>query len=180
MKLKLNLIQLRRQFVGGTLPETRPQLAIALSWVLNFFLGMILATIPLFDESAPFGIAITARAVGGISSLMCALGASLGYLMAFGFQEGIKSVAAVVLVFTAGFVFQDLKLSRRSFFMPSIAAFFTLLTAFLGYYTADAGSYMILPLFAKTILSFGGTRSGKLVMSISLAYEPLVVVRYIR
>ena len=155
MKIKLKLTELRRQLVTGALPDTQPQLAIALSWVLNFALGMILATIPLLGGSAPFGIAIAARAAGGISSMMCALGASLGYLLAFGFQEGIKSVAAVVLVFTAGFVFQDVRLSRKSMFMPLIAAFFTLLTAFLGYYTAEAGTVMILPLAAQTVLAFG-------------------------
>ena len=155
VKIKGKLFELRRQLVTGVLPETKPQVAIALSWVLNFALGMVLSTIPLLNGTAPFGVAITARAVGGISSMMCALGASIGYLLAFGFQEGIKSVAAVVLVFTAGFVFQDARLSRKAFFMPSIAAFFTLLTAFLGYYTAEAGTVMILPLLAQTILSFG-------------------------
>ena len=155
MKAKLKLIELRRQFVTGILPETQPQLAIALSWILNFALGMILATIPMFGGSGPFGIAIVAKTAGGISSMMCALGASIGYLLAFGFQDGIKSVAAVVLVFTSGFVFQDVKISQKSAFMPLIAAFFTLLTAFLGYYTASAGSLMILPLVTQTILCFG-------------------------
>ena len=157
MKTKGKLLALRRQLVSGALADTRPQLAIALSWVLNFFLGMVLATIPLFGGTAPFGVAIVARTVGGLSSLFCALGASLGYLMGFGFREGVKSVAAVILVFAAAYVFQEAKLSRKRFFMPSIAAFFTLLTAFLGYYTASAGSYMILPLMAQTILAFGAT-----------------------
>ncbi len=155
--VKLKLLELRRQLVTGTLPETQPQLAIALSWAMNFVLGMVLSTIPLLSGSGPLGIAITAHISGGLSSLMCALGASIGYLLTFGFQEGIKSVAAVVLVFTAGFVFQDLRVSRRAFFMPSVAAFFTLLTSFLGYYTAAAGQYMILPLLAQTILAFGAS-----------------------
>ncbi len=155
MKIKLKLLQFRAQLVSGQLPQTRPQIATAISWVLNFVMGMVLSTIPLFGGAAPFGIAIAARAGGGIASLLCALGASLGYLAAFGFQEGIKSVAAVVLVYTVGFVLQDLRLSRRSFFMPSVAAFFTLLTSFLGFYTAQAGTYMILPITAQTIVAFG-------------------------
>ncbi len=155
MKVMLRLMELRRQLVTGALPDTRPQLAIALSWILNFALGMLLATIPLFGGTSPFGVAVTAHLTGGISSLMCALGASLGYLLAFDFQEGIKSVAAVVLVFTAGFVFQDLRISRKAAFMPALSAFFTFLTGFLGYYTASAGNLMLLPLLAQTILSFG-------------------------
>ncbi|MBE6997826.1 MAG: hypothetical protein E7427_06615 [Ruminococcaceae bacterium] len=157
MKLKLRFALLRRQLVDGVLTETKPQLAIALSWILNFVLGLVLAAVPLFGGSGPFGIAFVARASAGLSGLMAALGAALGYLAFFGFREGIKAVAALVLVFTTLYVFQDSKLARRSFFMPAIAAFFTLLTVFLGYYTAEAGSYMLLPLLAQTVLAYGCT-----------------------
>lgn len=153
--MKGKLLLLRRQLVQGNLTETRPQLAIALSWALNFVLGLLLAAIPLFGGSGPFGIAFVSCAAAGVSGLMAALGASMGYLAFFGFQEGIKSVAALVLVFTASYVFQDAKISKRAFFMPAIAAFFTLLTGFLGYYTAEAGTYMILPLLGQTILASG-------------------------
>ena len=157
MKLKLRILALRKQLAIGTLSETRPQLAIVLSWALNFILGLMLAAVPLFGGCGPFGVAFVARTAPGISGLMGMLGAALGYLAEFGFQEGIKSVAALVLVFTSLYVFQDTKLCRRGFFMPSIAAFFTLLTAFLGFYTAEAGSYMILPLIAQTVLAYGCT-----------------------
>ena len=178
MKTKGKLLALRRQLVSGALADTRPQLAIALSWVLNFFLGMILSTIPLFGGTAPFGIAIVSRGVGGLSLLFCALGASLGYLMGFGFREGIKSVAAVVLVFAASYVFQEVKLSRKRFFMPSVAAFFTLLTAFLGYYTASVGTYMILPLMAQTILAFGAAYFFREAMSFDDAMTEAAELRH--
>ncbi len=153
--IKRKLLILQKQLSSGTLEENTSQFAIVLSWIMNFAMGMILSTIPLFEGSAPFGIAIAARAAGGIASLMCALGAALGYLITFGFREGVKSVAAVVLVYSAGFVFQDLRISRQRMFMPLIAAFFTLLTTFLGYYTASAGTYMVFPIFTQTLLSFG-------------------------
>ncbi len=155
MKMKLKLLMLQKQLAEGSLTQTRPQLAIALSWVLNFVLGLLLSAIPLFGGSGPFAISFVACAAAGISGLMAAVGGALGYLAFFGFQEGIKSVAALVLVYTASYVFQDAKISRRAFFMPSITAFFTLLTSFLGYYTAEAGTYMILPLLGETILSYG-------------------------
>ena len=155
MKMKLKLLLLQKQLVDGSFTQTRPQLAIALSWGLNFLLGLLLAAIPLFGGSGPFAISFVACAAAGISGLMAAVGGALGYLAFFGFQEGIKSVAALVLVFTASYVFQDAKIYRHTFFMPSIAAFFTLLTGFLGYYTAEAGTYMILPLLGQTILACG-------------------------
>lgn len=157
VNLKFRFLTLRKQLVSGTFAETRPQLAIALSWALNFLLGLLLAAVPLFGGSGPFGIAFVARAIPGLSGLMAMLGASLGYVAVFGFREGIKSVAALVLIFTSLYVFQDTKLFRRSFFMPAVAAFFTLLTSFLGYYTAETGTYMILPLIAQTILACGCT-----------------------
>ena len=72
MKIKLKLLQFRAQLVSGQLPQTRPQIATAISWVLNFVMGMVLSTIPLFGGAAPFGIAIAARAGGGIASLLSA------------------------------------------------------------------------------------------------------------
>ena len=155
MKMKLKLLLLQKQLVEDSFTQTRPQLAIALSWGLNFLLGLLLSAIPLFGGSGPFAISFVACAAAGISGLMAAAGGALGYLAFFGFQEGIKSVAALVLVFTASYVFQDAKIYRHTFFMPSIAAFFTLLTGFLGYYTAEAGTYMILPLLGQTILACG-------------------------
>ena len=155
VKMKLKLLLLQKQLTEGSLVQTRPQLAIVLSWALNFVLGMLLGAIPLFGGSGPFGIAFVACASAGLSAMMAAAGASLAYLAFFGFQEGIKAVSAVVLVLTASYVFQDAKISKRSFFMPAIAAFFTLLTGFLGYYTAEAGRYMILPLLGQTILAYG-------------------------
>lgn len=157
MKLKMKFLDFRRQLVTGTLAETQPHLAGTISWLLNFILGMILSAVPLMGACGPFGIAAAAQAGPALGGLMCAIGASCGYLAVFGFQTGIKYVAAVVLVFAAGYTMQDLRLRRKAFFMPSLAAFFTLLTCFLGYYTSEAGKSMVLPLVTETVLAFGCT-----------------------
>ncbi len=157
MKFKLRLFQLRKQLTDGTLIDARPQLAIALGWTLNLILGFVLSLVTVMQRAAPFGVAVAARAGGGISGLMCALGASLGYILAFGVREGTQQIVAVVLVYTTAYVFQDTKLCRGSFFLPAIAAFFTLLTAFLGFYTASAGEILLLPLALTPILAFGAT-----------------------
>lgn len=157
MKFKMKLAEFRHQLVSGTLADERPQLAITLSWILNFFLGFILSTVPVMGSCGPFGIAIAAQAGGGISGLLCSTGASIGYLSLFGFQEGIKFVAAVVLVFTASYVFQELPFYRHSFFMPAVAAFFTILTGVLSAVTSVRGQPMVLPVILEGILAFGGT-----------------------
>lgn len=157
MKIKLKVTELHRQLVSGRLPERRPQLAQVLGWALNFAVGLILGTVPLYDKCGPFGIAIAAQAGAQVSGLLCACGASIGYLLVFGFDAGIKYVAAVTLVFTASYVFQELKIYSRIWFMPSIAALFTLLTGILGTFGAARGASMILPIATDTILAGGAT-----------------------
>lgn len=156
MKLKLKIMELRRQFVSGALPRERPQLALTLSWVLNFILGFVLAIVPVFGGCGPFGIAITAQAGAQLSGLFCALGASTGYLAAFSFDEGIKYVAAVVLVFTASYVFQELKIYTRQWFMPLVASVFSLFTGILGSLQSFQAGSVLLPIFAETVLAGGG------------------------
>ena len=156
MKLKTKLVQFRKILVSGELSRQRPQLAQALGWGLNFALGMVLAAVPLLGGCGPFGIAVVAQAGGQLSGLFCAIGASLGYLAAFGFDEGIKFVAAVVLVFTAGYVFQELKVSKALWFMPLLAAFFTLLTGILGTLTmAPGGTGKLFLILLRTVLAAG-------------------------
>ncbi len=157
MKLKPQMMELRRQFVSGSLPEQRPQLAMTLSWILNFCLGFILGAVPVFGGCGPFGIAAAAQAGAQLSGFCCALGASAAYLIAFSFSEGIKHIAAVFLVFTSVYIFQDLKIYKKLWFMPSLAALFTLLTGILGSLDLTPDSQNLLQLFAKTILAGGGT-----------------------
>lgn len=157
MKIKFKVNELHRQLVSGQLPEYRPQLAQALGWVMNFVFGLVLSTVPLFDKCGPFGIAIVAQAGAQIGGLLCACGAAMGYLLAFGFDFGIKYVAAVTLVFTASYVFQELKVFGRAWFMPSLAGLFTLLTGILGVIDDGSGSAKLLPVAVDTILASGSS-----------------------
>ncbi len=153
MKLKTKLSRFREQLVNGELAQEQPQLAQMIGWGLNFVLGMVLAAVPLLNGCGPFGIAAVAQAGGSVGGLLCTLGASLGYLLFFGFEDGIKYVAAVVLVFTAAYVFQELKAYRSVWFMPLIAAFFTFVTCILGSFTATRGQSALLMLFLQAILA---------------------------
>jgi len=157
VKVKLKFLEFRKQLASGALVQSQPQLALMLSWTLNFVLGILLASVPLFERCGPFGLAVVAQAGGGLSGLMCAFGAALGYLTVFRFELGMQYVAAVILIFTAGYIFQDLKIYKRTFFMPGIAAFFSLLTGLLGWYTSDGGNMLLFPIFSETLLSFGCT-----------------------
>jgi len=157
VNIKLRLFEFRKQLVTGTLTEEKPQLALIVSWLLNFCIGMVLSAVPLGGESGPFGIAVAAQAGFRLGGLFCALGASCGYIIFFGFETGIKYVAAVTLVFAAGYSTQEIKLHRHAFFMPGLAALFTLLTCFLGYYTSETGENVLVSLVLESVLAFGCT-----------------------
>jgi len=157
VKIKPRMMELRRALVSGSLPEQRPQLATALGWTLNLLFGFVLGLIPVFEGCGSFGVAAAAQAGAPLSGFFCALGASAAYLIGFPFSEGIKCVAAVFLVFTSVYIFQDLKIYKKQWFMPIIASFFTLVTGVLGNLdiTEDFGGVAIL--VAKIIMAGGGT-----------------------
>lgn len=157
MKIKPQMMELRRQLVSGSLPEQRPQLAAAFAWILNFFLGFILGLVPVFGGCGSFGTAAAAQAGAHLSGFFCALGASAAYLISFPFAEGIKYVAAVFLVFTSVYIFQDLKIYKKQWFMPVIASFFTLVTGILGNLDLRADTVNISVLGVKVIMAGGGT-----------------------
>ena len=156
MKWKNMVSALREALVSGDLSRQRPQLAQVLSWGLNLLLGLVLAMVPLLDGCAPFGVAIVAQAGADASAILCGIGAGLGYLLAFGFETGIRYVAAMVLVLTAAFAFREWKLARSLWFMPLVAACFTLLTGALGAISVVRGHYAVVPLLLQTCFAFGG------------------------
>ena len=82
---------------------------------------------------------------------------ALGYLLSGGIDWGIRYIAAAVLVYTVGFVFQELEFYKRGLFMPAIAGLVMALTGFLGSFSAKPDE---IPLAAKlvleTSLAFGG------------------------
>ena len=156
VKIKPRMMELRRALVSGSLPEQRPQLAAAAGWTLNFLFGFVLALVPVFGSCGSFGVAAAAQAGANLSGFFCALGASAAYLAGFPFTEGIKYVAAVFLVFTSVYIFQDLKIYKKLWFMPVIASFFTLVTGILGSLDFSADAESIAELVAKIIMAGGG------------------------
>ena len=108
-------------------------------------------------SGAPFGMAFVAAAGPGIKGVFALAGAALGYLLSGGIDWGIRYIAAAVLVYTVGFVFQELEFYKRGLFMPAIAGLVMALTGFLGSFSAKPDE---IPLAAKlvleTSLAFGG------------------------
>lgn len=124
---------------------------------VSFLLGFTLAAARVRASGAPFGMAMVASAGSGLLGVGALLGASLGYLATGGLEWGIRYVAASVLVYTLGFVFHELPLSRRTFFMPAVAALVMALTGVLGSFSRlSSEPPWLASLILETVLAFGG------------------------
>ncbi|MCD8343244.1 MAG: SpoIIE family protein phosphatase [Oscillospiraceae bacterium] len=154
MNIRAKILELRRRLVSGEMFSDGTQAAQIACWALNLLLGLATSCASLLGQYGPFGVAATAQAGAEISGLCCALGACVGYLVHFGFERGIKYVAAVVLVFTVSYVSRDIRLCRRGWFMPLCASCFMLLTGILS--AVDSGGEA-LAVLTETILAGGCT-----------------------
>jgi stage II sporulation protein E len=132
MSVRGKVLQWGRSISGGAFWKERPGLARAAGLVLHFALGALTGYARIFGSCGPFGIAMVARAGPGLGGVFCLLGSACGYLLAVDISRSIRYVAACVLVYTASFSFQELKVYRKVWFMPSVTAAVTLVTGFLA------------------------------------------------
>lgn len=121
--------------------------------------GALMACGRVMDVGAPFGIAVVACAGAGANGVCALLGACTGYIMSGGIEWGVRYLAAAVLMYTLSYLFRELDIYKRSFFMPACAALVMMLTGFLSTYSAirDNSVPVIAALFLDVALSFGGT-----------------------
>ncbi len=105
-------------------------------WGIRFTLGAVLSAGEIFGGFSPFGVGFVACSGSGTDGLCALLGAVLGYLTFRGFLEGIRYAAACVLVFSVAFAFYDVKLYKKRWFMPLMAAGMDAVTGFV--YLSDA------------------------------------------
>jgi len=98
---------------------------------IRFLLGAILSGGELFNGGAPFAVGLVAASGAGLGGLCALVGAVGGYLVFQGVTPGLRFAAAAVLVFSVAFAFYDVKLYRKSWFMPLMAAVMDAATGFV-------------------------------------------------
>lgn len=128
--IKTKLDRLRRQSrETGQVQLSASALTLGAEAAIHFMLAAVLSGISLPDGGAPFGVALAAAAGSGVCGGAAMLGACFGSLCLLGISQGMRHAAAAILTFAVAFAFYDVKLFRRSWTMPFIAA---LLNAFTG------------------------------------------------
>ncbi|MDR1158395.1 MAG: SpoIIE family protein phosphatase [Oscillospiraceae bacterium] len=105
-----------------TRPGIYPGLRRAAQLLLRFVMGYLLARAEIFSGRAPFGVGFVAA--GGVSTtgFFGFVGALCGYAGMPDLSDGLQYAAAAILVFAAGFVFQDVGAARGPMFMPLVTA----------------------------------------------------------
>lgn len=140
-----------------TLALSKPKILKAAGILLRFALGFGLSQAVIFEMYAPFGLAAVAAGGGTANGLSSLFGAMLGYFLAPEGVDGLKYVAAGVLIYSSVFIFRDTRAARSNVFMPAAAAAVTACVGLVfvierGFLTQDVVLYI-----AEIILVAGGT-----------------------
>ncbi len=133
-----------------------PVLVRAAECVIRFLLGAMLAGAEIFGGNAPFGIGLVGASGSGVDGFCALLGACFGYLTMGGLTEGLRYVAAGILVFSVAFAFFDVGFYRKSWFMPLAAAAINGATGLL-YLSEQGWSPEGLIYFLTEVLLCGGS-----------------------
>ena len=132
MSVDERLALLKNPLKGEGLRINRPRMLKTASLCTHFALGFVTGCVRIFGDCGPFGVAMTARAGGGLGGLMCMLGAAAGYVVTGGIGWALRYMAALVLTYTAAFLCRETAVSRRVWFMPAASALIMALTGALN------------------------------------------------
>ena len=109
-------------------------------WAIRFLLAAVLAGAELFGGHALFALALVGVAGNGADGLATLLGAAFGYLSFHGFVEGLRYIAAAMMVYAVFLALRDFQICRRPWFMPVISA---LLNGLVGFVYLSAGGWNV-------------------------------------
>ena len=89
---------------------------------VRFLLAAVLAGAELMGGHALFALALVGVCEPGMEGLAALLGAALGYLSFRGVVEGLRYIAAAMMIYAVSLALGEFELYRRRWFMPAVAA----------------------------------------------------------
>ena len=131
IRAKLN--QLRQQSQRtGQVKISATALAFGTQAGICLLLAAVLSGACIFQDRAPFGVAMVGAAGSGLCGGAALIGACFGYLTNLNFSSALRYISASILTFAVCFAFYDWKSLRRPWTIPFLAA---ALNAFTGFIT---------------------------------------------
>ena len=145
--------------VAASAKERREPDVLAAAWAALYLVGaLILANAKVLGGIGPFGVAAVSVAGGGLNGASALVGASVGYILSGGLSEGVRYLAASVMVFTMCFAFHDTKLYEKQGFAPLTACFSVLGTGIVTGFSSALNMKLILArLMLQSFLALGGS-----------------------
>ena len=104
---------------------------------VRFLLAAVLAGAELMGGHALFALALVGVCEPGLEGLAALLGAALGYLTFRGVVEGLRYIAASMMVYAVSLALGEFEIFRRRWFMPAVCAALNGLVGFV--YQSAAG-----------------------------------------
>ena len=130
--------QVRQDFwEKGEVVLQSPVLVQGAECVRSLVFGLILSHSVILTDYAPFALGWIGAAGSGFGGFAALLGAAAGYLLGMGLVDGLRYVAAGILVYATAFALYDLRIYRKVWFMPLATAAMTAVTGFI--YLSEAG-----------------------------------------
>ncbi|MCL2588040.1 MAG: SpoIIE family protein phosphatase, partial [Oscillospiraceae bacterium] len=140
----------------GEVALGRPEIMRVVECLLRFALALALSRAEIFGGYTPFGVAIVAISGPGVMGFLTFFGVVLGTWLGGDFFFGLKYIAMAVLMYAANFAFHDLRVYRKAWFCPAVAACMAAAVGFV--YAQDLNFSMTAMIFyiTETVLVGGG------------------------
>lgn len=164
MTVKARVAVFGESLKSGKMLERWPKLGMILGIALSLIVGFIMSSARVMGACGPFGIGMVA-AGSGPGAVACLIGASLGYILTGGFDWGIRYVASCMLVFTAGFVLRDFKITKTMWFIPMVTAAITAVTSFLNSFEIAGYIPPVVLMLTEVVLAGGSAYFFRLAIS---------------
>ena len=138
----------------GKLVLRAPALVRGAEYLIRFTLSAVLAVAEILNGCAPFGLSMVGCSGSGLGGFAALLGACFGYLAFRGLTEGLRYVAAAILIFSVSFAFYDVRAYRTVWFMPVVAAVMDAVTGVV--YLSERGWFVEDLIYFSTELLLAG------------------------
>lgn len=122
---------------------------------VRFLLSAVLAGAELMGGHSLFALALVGVCQPGAEGLAALFGAALGYLSFRGVVEGLRYIAASMMVYAVALAMGEFELYHRPWFMPAVCAALNALVGFVYQSAAGWGKGSVVGFATEVALTYG-------------------------